>query len=51
VADNVHEPVAPDKVIAHSVESDSLTVTVPAGVGPANLGETLTERLWAPSSP
>ena len=51
VADNVHEPVADDNVIVHSVVVDSFTVTVPVGVVPGDCGETVTDRCSTCSCP
>ena len=50
-ADNVHEPLAPDSVITHSVVVDCFTVTVPVAVVPEYCGETVTEKCSTPSSP
>ena len=47
----MHDPLAPDSVITHSVVVDSLIVTVPVGVEPEYCGETVTTRCSVCSCP
>jgi hypothetical protein len=51
LADRVQEPDPAERVIAHNVVLESLTLTTPVGVEPGNSGVTLTANFSAPSLP
>ena len=51
LGDNLHDPFPDESVITHSAPVEDLTVTVPVGGAPRNLGETLTDRRSACSCP
>ena len=51
LADNLHERLAEDSEITHSVVVDCFTVTVPVGVEPEYCGDTVTERFRTCSCP